>query len=204
MMKNKTLTFLLIPLYFGVAWLFPWEEIQIDSTISVAYLWDFLFFILVSFLLGSKPKLAFSKNILIRIPIIIAMSSLCIAITHYAKLDAPFRYLEHLALQIIFLGPLFEEVVYRHGIYEILNKLNLKKNFQYFLGAMLFSLGHAQALLFLSHDFHAFIYFQLVYTFFLGWVCIKARERTGSVFEPIILHMIFNYLFWLAVSKELI
>lgn len=201
---NKTLTFLLVPLYFAMAWLFPWSEVQIDSTISVSYVWDIVFFVLVCLVLKAKPQLGISKNILIRGPIVLVMALVCVAITHYGKLNAPFRFIENLALQIIILAPIIEELVYRHGLYEVFNRLELKKNFQFGIGSALFSIGHAPALFYLPAEFHGFIYFQLVYTFFLGWVCLKARERTNSLFEPIILHFIFNYCFYLAVKYQFI
>ena len=201
---NNFLTGALVPLYFIIAWLFPWEKVQVDSTISVSYIWDVLYFVLIIIILKVKPKVGLSKNILIRGPIVLAMAAACIAITKYAQLNAPFRYIENLAIQLIILAPMIEELVYRHGIYSVFEKLKLKKEFQFIFGSLLFSIGHASALFYLPGEFHSFIYFQLFYTFILGWLCLKARERTNSLIEPILLHFIFNYCFYLAVKNQII
>lgn len=201
----KNLVYLIfIPIYFGVAWFFPWKDFQIDSTISISYAWDILFFIGISLLLKTPFKIALNKGFIIRTPLIALMGLACVYMAKFLKLDAPFRYIENLALQIIILAPIIEELVFRHALYEVIKRSELKSIFQYFLGSLLFSISHAPALYYLPADFHSFIYFQLIYTFVLGWVIIKARERSESLLEPIILHFIFNFIFYLSVNYALI
>lgn len=195
---------LLIPIYFAMAWLFPWKDYQIDSTISISYIWDILFCILVSLLLKTPFKINLNKGFIIRAPSLALMALLCVYIAKWTNLNAPFRYIENLAMQIIILAPLIEELVFRHALYEVIKKSKLKMLFQYILGSLLFSLSHAPAIYYLPADFHGFIYFQLIYTFILGWIIIKARERSDSLLEPIVLHFIFNFIFYLSVKYSLI
>tara|TARA_B100001971_G_scaffold215192_1_gene259898 strand:- start:152501 stop:153109 length:609 start_codon:yes stop_codon:yes gene_type:complete len=195
---------LLIPIYFAMAWLFPWKDYQIDSTISISYIWDILFCILVSLLLKTPFKINLNKGFIIRAPLLALMALLCVYIAKWTNLNAPFRYIENLAMQIIILAPLIEELVFRHALYEVIKKSKLKMLFQYILGSLLFSLSHAPAIYYLPADFHGFIYFQLIYTFILGWIIIKARERSDSLLEPIVLHFIFNFIFYLSVKYSLI
>ena len=57
------------------------------------------------------------------------------------------------------------------------------KNYLLLCNAIMFSISHVPALFVLPKEFYGFIYLQLLYTFLLGWICAKARIRTGSTFE---------------------
>jgi membrane protease YdiL (CAAX protease family) len=102
------------------------------------------------------------------------------------------------------LAPIIEEFVFRFAFYEILKKKVANRKTLYFLNALLFSISHAGALSVLPKEFFPFIFFQIGYTFILGWICTKAKDDSNSIVEPIILHFVFNFLFYLAVVNQVI
>lgn len=200
-MKIAKLNFIYIIIYFLVAWLYPWSEIQVNSTISISYLWDLVFVIFSSILLKVTPKFSLNKTILIRLPIVALLGTICIYISNYLELAAPFKYIENIFLQILILAPIIEEFIFRYSIFELINKNQLPEKFQLLIGSLLFSLSHAHAIWFLPTEFHSFIYLQLCYTFVLGWIVTKARMNSGGILEPVILHFVFNLLFYISVLK---
>jgi len=195
------LNFSLIIFYFLVAWLYPWGDYQINSTISISYLWDMIFVLGASAYLRLTPKFNIEKSILIRLPIIALFASICIYISNWLNLSAPFRYIENIILQILILAPIIEELIFRHAIFGLLQKNIPNEKLQLLIGSALFSLSHAHALWFLPTEFHSFIYLQLSYTFVMGWIVTKARMSSGGILEPIILHFVFNLLFYISVQK---
>jgi membrane protease YdiL (CAAX protease family) len=201
-MNKVIINFSLIVLYFLVAWFYPWGNIQIESTISVSYIWDLLFVVAIGIYLKELPKLRVDKLILIRLPIVALLATLSIYIVHSLKFPAPFKYIENIVLQILILAPLVEELIFRQAIFGLLAKLNFNEKLKIAIGSFLFSLSHAHALRFLPTEFHDFIYIQLIYTFVLGWIVTRARIKSQSILEPIILHFVFNLIFYLAVLKE--
>lgn len=200
-MKSAVLNFSLIIFYFLVAWLYPWSNIQTNTTISVSYIWDILFVIAIGFYLKQIPKLSMDKHILIRIPIIALLATISIFTAHSLEFAAPFKYIENIVLQILILAPLIEELIFRQAIFSLLEKLHFNEKVKIGLGSFLFSMSHAHALWFVPTEFHSFIYLQLIYTFLLGWVVTKARINTGSIVEPVILHFLFNLTFYFSVQK---
>jgi membrane protease YdiL (CAAX protease family) len=201
-MAKAIINLSLIIFYFLVSWFYPWGNIQVDSTISISYIWDFLFVIAAIFYTKNFPKIHFDKHIYIRLPIIALLATMSVYLIHNLEYPAPFRYIENIILQILILAPIVEELVFRQAIFGLLKDLNFDERIKIALGSFLFSLSHANALRFLPTEFHPFIYIQLVYTFILGWILIKARMRSQSIVEPMILHFIFNLIFYLSVQKS--
>ncbi|MDH5414840.1 MAG: CPBP family glutamic-type intramembrane protease, partial [Flavobacteriaceae bacterium] len=81
-------------------------------------------------------------------------------------------------------------------------KLNLNPKHLLISNGVLFSISHLPGLWYLESAFHGFIYFQLLYTFGLGWMCAKARLESRGLLEPILLHFLFNSVFYLAVTNN--
>lgn len=190
-----------IAIYFSVAWLFPWENFQFNSTISVSYFWDILFATTIG-LLYKLPitKITFTKAIPRSIAILF-LAVVSIIFIRTVGAPAPFKYLERPILQLLILAPILEEFVFRYALMGAsLESIN-NENKAMLLGAFLFSLSHLPGVWHLPGEFHPFIYVQLTYTFFMGWVICKARVRTGGVVEPIFLHFLFNLCFYISTSK---
>ncbi len=191
--------------YFILSWFFPWERFQVDSTISISYLWDLLFCVLlgVGYRLPLKgPQI--KKQLKGLLPRGIGTLFLAIGSILFVQMSntlSPFKYLERPVLQLLVLAPLVEEFVFRYAIMGAsLVALDSRKK-AVLLSAVLFSISHLPGLWHLPEPFKPFIYIQLVYTFFLGWIIAKARVRTGGVWEPVALHFLFNLCFYIAVTK---
>ncbi len=120
------------------------------------------------------------------------------------KFPAPFKYIELLGIQILILAPIVEELIFRHALFGAFRNYFNNENFLLLSNAILFSISHLPAIWALPEVFHPFVYLQLFYTLILGWICAKSRLRTGSVMEPMILHFIFNLIFYVAVIKEIV
>lgn len=200
---NKLLLFFPI-IYFSIAWFFPWGKIQPDMTVSISYVFD-LFFVAVLWSLTRNKKIIgnIKLNKLIgKIIITGIFALLCIFISHTLKLKTPFKYIDHLWLQILILAPIIEELVFREAIFELHKKLKLKMKYLIIANALLFSISHIPALFYLPPEFHSFIYFQIIYTVGLGWMCAKSKQQTLGISEPILLHFLFNLIFFIAASMS--
>ena len=193
-------------IYFAVTWFFPWETIQWNSTVSISYLFDILFCISCFFIFRLPVRVGNQdvKGATSRLIAAISVAVFSLFMTNLFVLPAPFKYIEFLFLQILILAPFIEEFIFRYAIFGATEKYFKNKNYLLLSNAILFSLSHAPAIYLLPKEFHGFIYAQLTYTFFLGWICAKARLKTGSVIEPIILHFIFNLIFYIAITKGII
>lgn len=201
LLKNPYALAALVALYFGVAWFFPWERFQVDSTISVSYVWDALFALVIGLLYKLPLSSGTFSGVFPRIVAIIALAGASLFFLQLAAYPAPFRYLERPILQLLVLAPLLEEFVFRYAFLGAsLNSLG-SKNKALLLGAVLFSLSHVPAIWHLPNEFRPFVAVQLIYTFAMGWVIGKSRVRTGGVLEPVLLHLVFNLCFYLAMVK---
>lgn len=202
----KNLIWLLPIIYFGITWFFPWEKFQWHSTISVSYLFDLLFIVLTCFYY--KSFLHFKgfdwKGGISRVIATSIIAVISIFLISSLQIKAPFKYIEHLFIQVLILAPIVEELVFRHAFFIGFNKYFKNKNYLLLTIALMFSLSHLPAIFTLPAEYHSFIYAQLIYTFFLGWLCSKARLRTGNIVEPMLLHLIFNIIFYLAVIRNVI
>jgi len=105
---------------------------------------------------------------------------------------------------MIILAPIIEELVFRGSIYELFKKAKVKIWVNNLINSVLFALSHGSALFVLPAEFHPFIYFQMKYTFVLGHLCAKSRERTHGIIEPMFLHLIFNIVFYASIKLHLI
>ncbi|MAX67573.1 MAG: CPBP family intramembrane metalloprotease [Bacteriovoracaceae bacterium] len=190
-------------IYFGVSWFFPWEIIQFKSSISVSYIFDILFSVIILLILKRRDFLGKVKLpvLAVKVFLTILVALLCVWMIKSLKLVAPFQYIEYLALQLLVLAPLIEELVFRGAFVEVCEKLRLNNKLILVSNSLLFSLSHLPALWTLPAEFHHFIGFQVFYTFFLGWVCTKSRLVTKGLVEPILIHFIFNFVFYLAVIR---
>jgi len=204
----KYCALILFPIfYFSMSWFFPWEKIQFNSTISVSYLFDLLI-IVVGTLLLKKENINIGKTklkpLVLKIFVIIIFAFMTIFFSKWVEFNAPFKYIELLIIQLLILAPIIEELIFRGIFFTFAQRLKLKLHVNIFFNAILFSLSHLPAIWILPKEFHSFILFQLFYTFFLGWICAKSRHQTKGILEPILLHFVFNSVFYFAIKSALI
>ncbi|HAU99149.1 MAG: Abortive infection protein [Microgenomates group bacterium GW2011_GWF2_45_18] len=83
--------------------------------------------------------------------------------------------------------PIVEELIFRGWIYSVVEK---HMKIHPVLGsAVLFGLHHLQ---YFAYRFTPFAIFQIVYTFFLGLILGKMRQKSGSIYFSTFSHMIIN------------
>ena len=107
-------------------------------------------------------------------------------------------------LQMLILAPIVEELVFRGAIYEVFKLAEVKIWVNNLINSLIFATSHAAGFFVLPEEFHSFVHFQIQYTFVLGHLCAKSRERTHGVLEPILLHFAFNLIFYVCVKMQLI
>ena len=189
--------------YFFISWFTPWHELAPGSTISASYLFDLIF--ILSVFAWNRKLILFGdmriQSFLARFLMTIALGGTSLYFLMSSKIQTPFKYVDHLVLQMLILAPFIEEFVYRESFFVILRRLNNNTNCTLVLNSLLFGISHISGIFLLPAEFHTFIYAQVVYTIPLGWICAKARERTGGIGEPIVLHLLFNLLFYIAVTE---
>jgi len=187
-------------------WLFPWDMIQWDSTISISYIFDLLVVASLTVMFRLKFYLGTiaPAGMIARALSVAGAACFALMLASVLKLAAPFKYVELLEVQILFLAPIIEELVFRHALFGAFKSHFKNENMLILSNAIFFSISHLPAIWALPPVFHSFIYLQLFYTLILGWICAKSRLRTGSVVEPMLLHFIFNLIFYVAVIKGII
>jgi membrane protease YdiL (CAAX protease family) len=198
------LPFFVPVLYFTFSWFFPWEVIKLDSSVSITYLYDIFFVAISALILKPKFGLRVKVTFFIRLLFVSALALVCIMMTAQFNISAPFKYVDNLFIQILILAPIIEEFIFRFTFFEIFKKKISNKKAFYFLNAFLLSLSHAGALSVLPEEFFPYVFFQILYTFFLGWVCARAKDESDSIVEPILLHFVFNLFFYFAVINQVI
>src|SRR5690554_6901622 len=105
----------LVALYFGVAWFFPWDLFQGNSTISVAYAWDALFDLSLGLLYRLPPRIGSLRGMLPRAVVIVILAAASVYFLQTLERPTPFRYLEKPFLQLLALAPILEEIVFRYA-----------------------------------------------------------------------------------------
>lgn len=204
-MKLATLIFV-ISFYFLVTWLTPWQTIAPLSSISVSYLFDLLFVVIISLLFKFRPVLFIqdSRSFIIKLFFAILFAFSCIVVTNILNLKAPFRFIENLFLQLVILAPIVEEIVFRYLFLNLSLWGNLKEKHILIINSSLFSLSHLAALWVIPSEFVGFICFQVIYTFALGWICTRALLKNKSILAPVMIHLVFNLVFYIAIVKQVI
>ena len=198
----RYLGFLLVPFfYFGVSWFYPWDIWQGQSTISISYFFDVIFCVVIFLFFKRRDFLGRIKlsTFFIQGISLIVFAVIFINISFWLNLNVPFKYVDHLVIQILVLAPIIEECVFRGAFIEFSEKLKMNKEMTIVSNSLFFSLSHLPAIWNLPKEFHSFIGLQLFYTLILGAVCTSSRLKTKGVVAPIILHFIFNLVFYIAI-----
>lgn len=82
-------------------------------------------------------------------------------------------------LSVVFFGPIVEELMFRGLIFNYLKETG-HVFFAIIVSGLLFGIWHMELI-------------QVSYTIFVGIVLALVYEYTGSLFEPMIIHMIYNF-----------
>lgn len=202
----RNLVWLFPIFYFVIAWFFPWQNFQWDSSVSVSYVFDVFFVIGVSFTFKLFQFKFFwhPRGLIARTVAVIGAALFSLFIVGLFGLNAPFKYVDNLVLQILILAPIIEELIFRHAFYGLFEKYFSQAKYNIILNSFLFSISHLPAIWIIPEEFRDFIIAQLFYTFLLGWMCAKSRQKSRAIYEPIFLHFVFNFIFYVAVIKGVI
>lgn len=100
------------------------------------------------------------------------------------------KYFHSVKYPLIFflVTPLVEELVFRGWIFNQLKKYNL---YPVLISSVLFGLHHLQ---YFNYIPTAFALFQITYTFFLGLILGKLRSKSQSIYLPLIMHVLINWV----------
>ncbi len=196
--------FVLVIIYFAFSWGLPWH--QLPSTISFSYIFDLFFALGVCFIfrLPWKFKWNITKNTFVAIGEVIALAVASLVAIWLMDIETPFRLVTDLELHLLFFAPVLEELVFRQTFQRFLIKQVGGKYVTSMLVAALFAFSHLIGLTVLPVEYVPFIGFQVFYTFVLGLVCGQALLRFHSVFAPIVLHFLFNLMFYIALTSDFI
>lgn len=191
--------------YFSISWFVPWEELTTNSTISISYLFDIFIVLLAAFSFRKIPNLKLNLlRHLAQFIFAIFLAGIFAYLPVHLQWQTPFKYLDKLFIQLIILAPLIEEFVFRFSLYELQEKSKLPTVIKYLINAIAFSISHAPALWILPEVFHQFIIYQLGYTFVLGLYCYHIKFRYKSDSAVIVIHLLFNLVFYGFVKLSLL
>ena len=103
------------------------------------------------------------------------------------------KYFHSVQYPLIFFiaTPIIEELMFRGWMFTKLQKLNL---YPIFGTSLLFGLHHLQYFRYMPTPFALF---QITYTFFLGLLFARLRQKSGIVYISILMHIFIN---WVTVS----
>lgn len=196
--------FAIIIVYFGFSWGLPWYKIP--STISFSYVFDLLFALGVCFFfrLPWKFRWNLGRNTLIAFLEVFALAVASVGAIWFLDIEVPFRLVQNLEWHLLIFAPILEELVFRQTFQRLLISNMGGKRVTSMLVAAIFAFSHLVGLKVLPVEYVPFLGFQVFYTFILGVICGQALLRFHSIFAPIVLHFIFNSIFYAAMQFELI
>ncbi len=192
------LYFTLALFYFISIYLIPWELIPNYGPFHFSYLFDILFsLVLIGFYKIHIPiEMRVDKKFYIRLIFIGLFSLIAVQVVVHLPGENPFLLLDHAFIKLVIVAPILEEFIFRVVLGpRFLQRLSLRK--AGLINGAIFSFSHSFALLNLPSEYHPVIWWQLVYTFILGYCCYLSYERDKSIWAPVSLHFIFNLVFYL-------
>lgn len=200
-MQKKMLMPLSLLVFFivfrlGLDFIF-WRNISVYAS----YAFECVFVGLVWFLYRDQIKLFkfYFKQLIsdFLIPILSGFAIYKLAV--YSLIPIPFdlKSLETIILLTTF-GPILEELIFRMALWEPLKNIFTKTSHVIILSTILFAVGHLQALWFVPESLRSFVIYQTLYVIILGLGAGWRRSESQSLFAPILLHISFNFGFYLA------
>ena len=120
----------------------------------------------------------------------------------WSGIEVPFDFQStELLVLILLLGPLLEELLFRHALWEAFARYDHR--LAWAGTTLLFAYGHFHAWFGIPPEFRSFVVYQTVYVFGLGAVCGAARKKTGTLTAPLLIHFGFNLGFTIAARTLL-
>lgn len=195
---------ILLITYFAFSWGLPWQKIP--SAISFSYVFDLLFALIVCFFFRVpwKFKWNINKETWKALAEVVALASGSLFALWYLDIETPLRLVTNLEWHLLLFAPILEELVFRQTFQRVLISSMGGKRVTSMLVASIFAFSHLVGLSVLPPEYVPFIGFQVFYTFLLGLLCGQALLRFHSVFAPIVLHFIFNAMFYAALQFDII
>lgn len=99
---------------------------------------------------------------------------------------------------LLVLAPVLEELIFRYMLWIAIEKFIKKTEWQIWISALFFSLGHVVIMLILPTEFRAFVLYQAAYVVALSIGASYLRIKTKGMIAPIAVHFLFNLGFYLA------
>ena len=195
---------ILLITYFAFSWGLPWQKIP--SAISFSYVFDLLFALIVCFFFRVpwKFKWNINKETWKALAEVVALASGSLFALWYLDIETPLRLVTNLEWHLLLFAPILEELVFRQTFQQVLISSMGGKRVTSMLVASIFAFSHLVGLSVLPPEYVQFIGFQVFYTFLLGLLCGQALLRFHSVFAPIVLHFVFNAMFYAALQFDII
>lgn len=206
-MKNTFLYVIIILIYFLVTNLFPWNKYLKHTTISSSYIFDFLYPIFLILVLRLKQNLFTIKKIkrlMVTVGLSFSFGFFCLFLANFLEIVVPLTHVKHLFLQLFILAPLSEELLYRGVFFNLGERSTLSGKFNIILNSFLYGFSYLVALWYLPTQFHSFIYLQVIYSFFLGFLCCIEYQYQKNLLSPISIRIAFSSALYLGVVLKLI
>jgi len=99
---------------------------------------------------------------------------------------------------LLIVAPVLEELIFRYMLWSAVEKFVKKAEWQIWISAIFFSLGHVIIMMTLPTEFRAFVLYQAAYVVALSIGAAYLRIKTKGMIAPIALHFLFNFGFYLA------
>lgn len=95
---------------------------------------------------------------------------------------------------LLVVAPVLEEGLFRFLLWTPIARMN--GGAALVVTSVLFSYSHYHAIAFVPADYHAFIYFQTIYTFILALGCGAMMLKHRSLSGAVLMHFMFNLGFY--------
>lgn len=113
-------------------------------------------------------------------------------------LAVPFDFASaEVLLMLGLVGPILEELLFRQGAWLPIEYLSRRAGVAGIATSLLFAVDHFTSSFFVPEEYRSFIYYQTGYALLLGLVAGYAYLRTRSLRSPILVHIVFNWGFYL-------
>lgn len=199
---NYIMKALLIIPYLAISAFVPWEKFSFSPSFLSNIIFDIIFIAAMLYWLKLRPNFSIKYEkgdiSLVVATIILAIGS--IFSLKSLNLGNPFSFIPALFINLVLIGPIVEEFIFRYIFNNFYSKVPWKRHLT---SGFIFSTSHSLSLFFAPKAWYSFFYLQISYTFILGIICSMAFNK-GKVTKPILIHIIFNFIFYLVTIQKLI
>lgn len=192
---------IIIP-YLLISAFVPWEKFSLSNGLLSNIFFDigFIFLMIKLFKLQFSYKLNFEKGDLSKILATISLAAGSILCLNSLSIQNPFIYIDWLFFNLVIVGPILEEFIFRGVFSSFYTK---KRILQHILSGGVFSLSHSLSMINAPESFYKFFYVQILYTFILGIICSVSFTKSRNILKPILIHIVFNSIFYLVTAFQI-